>query len=66
MRGTRSMHDKGQKYIYNDLDENRGRKRPVGRSRNKLKDNVKMDLQEARDKNQHRALVNTLMNIRFV
>jgi hypothetical protein len=51
------------------------RKRPLGRPRRRWEDNVKMDLREigwggmdwidlAQDRNQWRALVNTVMNLR--
>ena len=50
-------------------------KRPLGRPRRRWEDNIKMDLQEvggsgdwmelAQDRDRWRALVNTLMNIRF-
>jgi hypothetical protein len=51
------------------------RKRPLGRRRHGLEDNVKMDLREtgwggmdmideSQDRNQSRALVNTVMNLR--
>jgi hypothetical protein len=50
-------------------------KRPLGRSRHRWVDNIKMDLREigwdgvnwidlAQDRNQWRALVNTIMNLR--
>jgi hypothetical protein len=50
-------------------------KRPVGRSRRRLEDNIKMDLREigwggmdwidlAQDRDQWRVLVNTVMNLR--
>ena len=51
-------------------------KRPLGRPRFRWEDNIKMDLQEvgcggidwielAQDRDRRRALVNTVMNIRF-
>ena len=50
-------------------------KRPLGRPRRRLEDNIKMDLQEvggggdwmdlAQDRNRWRALVNKMMNFRF-
>jgi hypothetical protein len=51
-------------------------KRPLGRPRRRLVDNIKMDFREVRwggvdcidlaqDKDQWRALVNTVMNLRF-
>jgi hypothetical protein len=51
-------------------------KRPLGRPRRRWVDNIKMDLREigwdgmdwidlAQDRNQWRALVNTVMNLRF-
>jgi hypothetical protein len=51
------------------------RERPLGRPRRRWKDNIKMDLRErgwsdmdwidlAQDRDQRRALVNTVMNIR--
>jgi hypothetical protein len=47
-------------------------KRPLGRRRRRWKDNIKMDLREigrgsidlAQDRDQWRALVNTVMNLR--
>jgi len=52
------------------------RKRPVGRPRHRWEDNIKMDLQEvgggcgdwkvlAQDRDSWRALVSTVMNLRF-
>jgi hypothetical protein len=50
-------------------------KRPLGRPRRRWEDNIKMDLQEmegggdwielAQDRDRWRALVNTVMNLRF-
>jgi hypothetical protein len=59
MRGTCSMHDRREKCLYNDLNKK------SGRSRSELENNVKINLREAQDINQHGALVNTLMNILF-
>jgi hypothetical protein len=52
------------------------RKRPLGRPRHRLEDNIKMDPQEvgfgdmdwielAEDRNRWRALINAVMNLRF-
>jgi hypothetical protein len=49
---------------------NSEKKRPLGRPRRRLVDNIKMDLREIgwdgvpQDKDHWRALVNTLMNLR--
>ena len=52
-----------------------GRKRPLGRTRHRWEDNIKMDLQEvggggdwmelAQDRDRWWALVNKVMNLRF-
>jgi hypothetical protein len=60
---------------YRILVGNPKEKRPLGRSRRKWEDNIKMDLREigwggmdwtdlAQDRDQWRALVNTVMNLR--
>jgi hypothetical protein len=60
--------------VYRILVEKLERERPLGRSRRRWVDNIKMDLREiggdgmdwidlAQDRNQWRALVNTVMNI---
>ena len=61
--------------VYRVLVGKRDGKRPLGRSRNRWEDNIKMDLQEmgyggmdwidlAQDRDRWRALVNAVMNLR--
>jgi hypothetical protein len=61
---------------YNILVGKPERRRPLGRPRRKWEDNIKMDLREigfgdvdwihwAQDRDRWRALVNTVMNLRF-
>jgi hypothetical protein len=68
--GTCGMQRKDQKCI-----QNIGRKTPLRRPRCSWEDNIKMDLKEigcegvdytplAQDRNQRRAIVNTVMNLR--
>jgi hypothetical protein len=63
------------KNAYRILVGNREGKRPLGRPRRRWEDNIKMDLRElgwdgvdwielAQDRDQWRALVNTVMNLR--
>ena len=62
--------------VYRVLVGKSAGKRPLGRPRRRWEDNIKMDLQEvgcggmdwiglAQDRDRWRALVNTLMNLRF-
>jgi len=62
--------------LYWVLVANPKRKRPLGRPRHRLEDNIKMDPQEvgcgamdwiklAEDRNRWRALINAVMNLRF-
>jgi hypothetical protein len=62
-------------YIYTCYSGNLERKRPPGRPRRRWVDNIKMDLEEivfgnsdwidmAQDRNQLRALLNVVMNLR--
>jgi hypothetical protein len=64
-----------KKNAYRILVQSQERKRPLGRPRRKLVDNIKIDLREigwdgvdwielALDRDQWRALVNTVMNLR--
>jgi hypothetical protein len=64
----------GEEEAYSILVGNPERKRPLGRPRRRWVDNVKMDLREigwdgmdgidlAQDRDQWRALVNTVMNL---
>jgi hypothetical protein len=66
----------GEKWnAYSVLVEKPEGKRPLGRPRRRLEDNISMDLREmrwggmdwidlAQDRDQWRALINTLMNLR--
>ena len=62
--------------VHRVLVGNPEEKRPLGRSRRRWEDNIKMDLQEvggshgdwmelAQDRDRWRALVGTVMNLRF-
>jgi len=64
-----------KRVVYRDMVEKLEGKRPLGRPRRKLGDNIKMDFQEvgcggmdgielAQDMDRWRALVNAVMNLR--
>ena len=74
MGGARSAYGGGE-IVYRVLVGQPGGKIPLGRSRRRWKDNIKMDLQEvgcgfidlielAQDRDIWRALVNAVMNLR--
>jgi hypothetical protein len=73
MRWAGSVACRGEmKKAYKVLVGKREGKRPLGKHRRRWEDNIRMDLREIvewirliRDKAQWRAVVNTVMNIRF-
>jgi hypothetical protein len=71
--GRPSSTSGAKRHAYGILVRKPERKRPVGRPRHRMADNIKMDLREiewggmdridlAQDRDQWRALVNTVMN----
>jgi hypothetical protein len=77
VRWSEHVAGMGKRNPYRILVEKTEGKRPVGRPRRKWEDNVKMDVREivcgvtdwidlAQDRDQWRALVNTVMNLRVL
>jgi hypothetical protein len=61
--GSAPLRD--EKHIYKILVEKPGGKRSLGRPRRRWEDNIRMDwIHWAQDRDQWRAVVNTVMNLR--